>query len=399
MNVIATAGVVSLIAACAGETESDSGGEGPVSEVSVLYHYETEPSSTAFGNALDKCSAELELNIDVQTVPSKDIISRVLQLSSTNSLPDVLVVDNPDLQSVAENGILTPLTEQNLSGDGYIQGFVDAGTYEGDLYGLGPNANTLALFYNPDMFEEADLDAPTTWDELREAAERLTSGDQYGISFAADATFETPFQWLPFLWSNGGDETELSSPQAIEALQLWTDLVESGYASEGVLNWSQADAKDQFVAGKAAMMVGGSWHVPTLREDDVSFEVVQIPIGPEGSDSISVLGGELWTLPQTGNDARQAAGAKVIECINSDERQLELAEARNTVPTNLQLVEAYESDDPSMDVFAKAVATARSRTGSLGADWPDKAEQIYQAVQLAITGKASASDALTSAAN
>ena len=43
------------------------------------------------------------------------------------------------------------------------------------------------------------------------------------------------------MWTNGGDETDLTTPQVAEALQLWKDLVESGAASKSVVNWSQGD--------------------------------------------------------------------------------------------------------------------------------------------------------------
>ena len=36
-------------------------------------------------------------------------------------------------------------------------------------------------------------------------------------------------------------------------------------ASKSVINWTQGDAKDQFVAGKAAMMVNGPWQIPALQ--------------------------------------------------------------------------------------------------------------------------------------
>jgi multiple sugar transport system substrate-binding protein len=50
-----------------------------------------------------------------------------------------------------------------------------------------------------------------------------------------------------------------------------------------------------------------------------------------------------------------------------------------------------------MKAFSEQVANARSRTGKLGDKWPDAAKVIYQAIQLALTGQATASDAFKKA--
>ena len=75
--------------------------------------------------------------------PGDTLIQKVLQQSSSKTLPDVLMLDNPDLQQIAATGALAPLDEFGLSADGYAKGVVDASTYEGKLYGLQPITNTI----------------------------------------------------------------------------------------------------------------------------------------------------------------------------------------------------------------------------------------------------------------
>jgi extracellular solute-binding protein len=67
--------------------------------------------------------------------------------------------------------------------------------------------------------------------------------------------------WEAFLWSNGGSLLDLASDKAKQALELWVDLVQSGCASRGVVNWSGGGVADQFIGGRAAMMVSGPWDV------------------------------------------------------------------------------------------------------------------------------------------
>jgi multiple sugar transport system substrate-binding protein len=390
------------LAACSGGSGGGGGGGstgGGADELTILDYYNNEPDKSLMQDALDKCADQVGVTIKRETVPGKDLIQKVLQRSSSRTLPDVLMLDNPDLQQIAATGGLAPLSDYDVDTSGFAEGILEAATYEGEVYGLAPTVNTLGLFYNTEVLSAAGITPPKTWEELKAAATALTSGDQYGMAFSAIATYEGSWQFLPFMWTNGGDETALDTPQVSEALQLWVDLVDSGAASESVIQWSQGDVKDQFVAGKAAMMINGPWQIPSLNENpDVKWDVVQVPVNKEGQTPVAPLGGEVWTVPVTGDDAKQAKAAEFVECISSDDNQLALAEARFTVPTKTALADAYVEKVPSMAAFTEQVANARSRTGKLGEDWPKAATQIYTAIQLALTGKASPTEAFTQAA-
>src|SRR3954447_21325843 len=390
------------LAACGSSGNGGSGGSsgGKVTSLRVLDYYNNEPDKTVYTKVLNACGSANGVTIQRETVPGASLIPKVLQQSSSRTLPDVLMLDNPDLQQIAATGALTPLSDYGLPADGYIKGVVDASTYQGKLYGLQPITNSIALFYNKDILSKAGITPPKTWDELRTDAKKLTVGKQYGIAFSAPANYEGTWQFLPFMWSNGGDEKNIATPETAEALQLWVDLVKDGSASKSVVNWTQADVNDQFKAGNAAMMVNGPWQFPVLNKDtSLHYDVVPIPAPQAGGTSVAPLGGETWTLPQTGSKARQEKAAKIVACLNSDENQLLLAKERQTVPTKSALQAQFVTDTPSMKAFSELVANARARTGELGADWPKAATKIYTAVQSALAGGAAPMAALQQAQN
>ena len=364
-----------------------SGGAAAVTSLRVLDYYANEPDNTVVQKTVEACGSQLGVTIQREAVPGDKLIAKVLQQSSSKTLPDVLMLDNPDLQEIAASGALAPLDEFGLKADGYQQGVVDASTYQGRLYGLQPVTNTIALIYNKDVLAQAGVAVPTTWDELKAASKKLTSGDRYGVAFSAVNTFEGTWQFLPFMWSNGGEEKDIATQQTADALQLWVDLVKDGSASKSVVTWSQADVNDQFKAGKAAMMVNGPWQFPVLdKVAGLNYDVVPVPVPQAGMTSVAPLGGETWTVPNTGDKARQAAAAKVVACLNSDANQLALASARQTVPTKTSLLGEFVAQNPKMKGFTDAVQTARSRTGTLGPEWPKAATKIYTAMQAAMTG-------------
>ena len=377
------------------------GGDAPsgdASTLTVLDYYNNEPDKGLVQTALDNCATEIGVTIDRTTMPGADLIPAVLQRLSSRTMPDVLMLDNPDVQEIASTGGLAPLGQYDVDTSGFAEGILEAATYEGEIYGLAPTVNTIALFYNADVLAAAGVEPPETWEELKTAAAALTTGDQYGLALSAIATYEGAWQFLPFMWTNGGDETDLTDPAVAEALQLYVDLLDSGAMSSSVINWSQADVNDQFKAGNAAMMINGPWQIPNLNETDLNWEVVQVPVNEPGQTPVAPLGGEVWTVPVTGDDEKQATAAEFVECMSNDENQLALAQARYLVPTRTDLYDEYVEAMPSMAAFTEQVSNARSRTGKLGVEWPDAATVMYTAIQLALTGQATPEEAFEQAA-
>jgi multiple sugar transport system substrate-binding protein len=397
---VAAAALLLALTACGGGGGGSAGSPDPVKSLRVLDYYTNEPDKSIYTKVLNACGEANGVTIRREAVPGDMLIQKVLQQSSSRMLPDVLMVDNPDLQQIAATGALAPLDEFGQSAEGYANGVVDASSYRGRLYGLQPVTNTIGLFYNKDILDKTGVTPPTTWAELRTAATQLTSGKQYGIAFAAPANYEGTWQFLPFMWSNGGDEKNIATPQTAAALQLLVDLVKDGSASRSVLVWTQADVNDQFKAGNAAMMINGPWQFPVLNEEtSLHYDVVPIPAPKAGVTVVAPLGGETWTVPQTGDTARQQKAAMLVQCINSDENQLLLARERQTVPTKTALQGKFVAAHPSMKTFSELVANARARTSELGPEWPKAATKIYTAEQVALTGQAAPAEALERAQN
>ncbi|MEV0291368.1 sugar ABC transporter substrate-binding protein [Kribbella sp. NPDC050820] len=394
---VAALAVPAVLSGCGG---SSGTGSQAVTSISVLDWYnDTDYGGKGVIDVLNKCAAKAGVTLDRQQYPGSSYMTKILQQASSKTLPDLLLVNNPYVQELAATGALAPLSDFNISTDGYSQGILKAGTYDGKLYGLAPAVTTVAFVYNKDLLAKAGVQPPTTWDELKAAAAKLTTGKQYGVAFpAATATSSTPAAFVPFMWSNGGDEKNIATPETAEALQLWTDLVKSGSASSGVLNWSMSDSTDQFVARKAAMAVAASWAIPVLdKAKGLNYGFVRIPVKSASDTAVSLVAGETWMVPQTGNKAKQAKAAEIIACLNSDEMQPSIAKVRGYVPSKMTLASRFVADNPNMAVFTDVLKTGRALNAELGADWPKAETKISTAIQTALAGKASPSDALKQA--
>jgi multiple sugar transport system substrate-binding protein len=360
-------------------------------------YYTNEPQHSAIGNILSSCAASAGVSVTQDSIAPPQLLPKVLQQLSSHTLPDLLMLDNPNLQQIAQTGALTPLATAGVDLTGYYPSILAAGTYQGKVYGLAPGVNAIALFYNKDLLSAAGIQPPTTWAELTADAAKLTTPQHYGFAMSADNDGEGAWTFLPFFWSNGGDLAHLDAPASVQALQYVTNLVKSGSMSKSVVTWAQADVNDQFIAGKAAMMINGPWQFSSLNAaKGLNYGVAPIPV-PQAGDSVKVaLGGEMWAVPITTPAKEKAAGA-VLACMNNAANQTTFATAAGYVPSLQTSAAQFAQTTPALAPFVTEVATALSRTAEVGTKFPTIATAIETAEQSAITGAASPQQAMSAA--
>ncbi|MFJ6466586.1 ABC transporter substrate-binding protein [Streptomyces sp. NPDC091387] len=339
---------------------------------------------------LARCSKRLGVRIEQQSVPAAQVMTKALRMASSKSLPDVLQLDASEMPTFAEAGGLIPLKDLGLTTTDIPRGIVNFGSYEGTYYGAARTVNTLALFYNKDVLDQAGLEVPTTWAEMRSTAKKLTQGKRYGLALSAGGAEDGVFQFTPFMWSNGGDETKLDSPQVAGALDYWKGLLKDRSLSKSTVNWTQADVNDQFMAGNAAMMINGPWQVETLNsKKGLNWGIAQIPVPKAGDDSVGPLGGGILTVPNTGDSAREKMSAKIIGCMAGEQEQITYALNSWMVPANEKAAAVWREKVPELAALSEQVATARSRTAKLGAGWSSVSLALQSAFQSALTGESS----------
>jgi multiple sugar transport system substrate-binding protein len=384
----AAAGLIPLCLTACSSSGSSSGGN----TLTVEDYY-----TATYNPIYNTCAKTVGAKLKINHVAGAGLIAKVLQQASSRTLPDVLMLDNPDVQQIASSGALTPLGDYGLNADGLVPAVQAANSYKGKLYGLEPVTNSIALYYNKSMLSAAGVTPPKTWDELRAAAKKLTKGKVYGFAMSNINTYEGTWQFLPFFWSNGGDEKNIATAGAAQALQFDLDLQNDGSMSKSSINWAQADVNNQFIAGKAAMMINGPWQLPALKAaKGLTFDSVPIPTRT-GDPTVAPLGGEAFTIPQTKNKDTMKLAGKFVGCLSAPKMQSTIAGITGNVPTNIAAADAWATTHPEVASFVTTVKTARARTGELGPDWPKAATKIYTAVQLALTGKASPTAALQQA--
>jgi multiple sugar transport system substrate-binding protein len=281
----------------------------------------------------------------------------------------------------------------------YFPGPWASGQWKGKVFGVPRDANTLALYYNADMFRAKGLDPdkpPKTWSELRAAAEKLRDPAKniYGFGFCATQAEEGTFQFLPFLSQAGGSIDKLDQPEAAAALAFLADMVKDGLASKDVINQRQYEVANTFMAGNTAMVLGGPWELPRMERDaKFDWRLTLLPVKDDKQIAASALGGYDFLIPK---GAKQVEGAfKFIEfmsnpkILNEGWRTGRLAPRTDVVVDNPQWPQAY-------GIYREQMKSAKARGPH--PQWPEISKAVQTAIQEAITGSKPADQAMKDAA-
>ena len=372
------------LAACSG-AQSDSSSGGSDGQVTVeMWDY---LSGKTANDSINASIAEFEkANPDIKvkrtTFAFADLSKSILQGSVGGEVPDVAIVDVVDNQNFAALGMLKELSGDGVNKADFFEGPWSSAQYDGKTYGLPLNSNNLALYYNKTMLKEAGVEVPTDWASLKEAAKKTTKGDVKGLAISAVKNESGTFQLLPFVWQTGGDMSNFSESGAT-ALAYLRGMIEDGSISEAVVNYTQEDARTQFITGKAAMMINGPWELSTLnKEADIEWDVAPLPMGERAATS---MGGENVVVM---NGAKQSEAAlKLTKFLTSAEGAKIYCDGSGQLSSRPDLQGKLKlSSDAKLKVFEDQLQYAHAR--AYGKDYPKISEAIQLSMQEALTGAA-----------
>ena len=398
--------LVATTAACS-SSPSSSGGSGSTGGGKVTiteFDYYTGGANAAI-NAYNAQFMKAHPNVTVKrtSVPYANLITKILQDASAGDMPNLMLIDNPNVPEVAATGQLVSLdTMPGFTTRGYTAGAIAECTYQGKHYCYPIGTNAVGLFYNKAMLAAAHLTPPTTWAQLQADAKALTTSSHFGIAFDATNDEQSTWQLEPFFWSNGASLTDVNTPPFQQALQLWVDMIKDGSASKSVLTWGQdPDLTQQFLHQKAAMIVDGPWIFPELNaagwKYNQQYGIVPIPVRQAGQTVVAPLGGETMDIGAGGSAAQTQAAWEWIEGMQNPATMIHVTSMMYYLPSKPAAVQQYLQGGPEYTVFAQETENARPRTTEYGTNYPKVSQAIWTAIQAAITGTASVNSALQTA--
>ena len=389
--VLGTVGFASLLlVACGGKKEDSSSAK---NELTVYV-------DNGYKSYMEEAAKTFEKESGTKvTIKTGDALGGLDNLSLDNQsgkAPDVMMAPYDRVGGLGSDG---QLAEVELNKDSKTDKTTEAlVTNGGKVYGAPAVIETLVLYYNKDLIQEA----PKTFGELEE----LAKDSKY--DFAGEEGKNTAFlaDWLNFYYAygllsgNGGyvfgnDGTDPSdiglnnqgSIDGIEYAKTWYAKWPKGLQdTTAAANFIQT----QFQEGKTAAIIDGPWKATSLKEAKVNYGVATIPTLPNGKAYSAFGGGKAWVIPAGANNPE--AAQKFVDFLTTTDQQKAFYDKTNEVPANTEAREyAVGKNDELTTAVVKQFENAQPmpNISEMSTVWDPAATMLFDAV----SGKKSAKDA------
>jgi multiple sugar transport system substrate-binding protein len=228
-------------------------------------------------------------NITVEYVKNdpSQYLDRLQTRIQNGSGPDIFLYHNSWLPMLSTD--LSPLSSDAITPDQFKQDYYPVMqqdlTQNGAIYGIPMEADTLALFVNPALFEAAGVQVPTNWDQFVKAAKQLTVKDPDGKIKTAGAALGTynnvdhAPDIISLLFLQQGvqmNNITNSAQNEADALQFYTSFA---IGQDNVWDSTLDNSLLAFSKGNLAMYFGFSWDVFQIQKlnPDLQFKIYPVP--------------------------------------------------------------------------------------------------------------------------
>jgi multiple sugar transport system substrate-binding protein len=309
-----------------------------------------------------------DITVEPQIVPWNDYWTKLQTGVAGGEIFDVFWINSASLPVYASKGTLQtidPLIESGaIDPANFPDPLVEMYGYEGVQYGIPRDFDTIALFYNKDLFDAAGVAYPDDtwdWDTFREMGEKLTD-DTKGIWGAGQQT-SWQENYYNFIYQNEGqllneDRTKclVDEPAACEAFEYLTGFFTDNLTPSIAIQQSNPVADSLFPAGQVAMMTGGSFRAGTYAGADANIDVAPLPKGKVRACVTHGLANVIWS----GSEAPEAALALVNFLAGPQAEQI-LGASGATIPAMHGMQGDWLAANPDMNlqVFIDALDYAQ----------------------------------------
>lgn len=348
-------------------------------EILVWSYYETgaqrealEALLNGFNDSQDRYTASW------QYVPMAEFAKKISIGYTQESLPDIVIIDHPNMKPFVDLGIFEDITNEVYSWknrDDYYENALSTNEFYDRYFGIPFCSNNLALFCNTSLMEEQGIVLPTDWKSFIEACDTYSPfNHEEGYAFGMSGTKgeQSAYQFLPWILGITSWEDQFEGDKSMLAFERIHQLIEEGYMSRNIINWSQVDVARKFNSQEIMMMENGPWVLPQLIEEGTAFSIEPLPFGKEQT---TILGGENMAIIR----GKNVEGAiELFRYYNRDDVMEFVNTLSFSVPPRRSIASKIKEDTPYMALFIDQMEEAYSRN-DVGY-WPQASTQLSESM-------------------
>jgi multiple sugar transport system substrate-binding protein len=376
LGLAAALGVAVLVAGCSTSTTAASSGDYDAAakdlKAKITYGVWDQTQVDAIDANIAEFNKEYpDIEVNVNVTPWDSYWPKLQTQASSNTLPDLFWMNGPNFQTYGSADKLEPITGEveadAIDPANYPEALNDLYTIDDVQYGVPKDYDTIGLWYNKAIFEQAGVEVPTddwTWDDFDSAASAISTAlaadGIYGAAGGMDGQttyYNTIFQAGGEVISEDGTESGFDSEASEKGLQFWTDLIDSG-ASPSIQQLSDTPAIQWFTSGKLGMLWSGSWSRTAVADSEFA-DVIDVAPLPQGEEQATVIHGVSNVVAASSKNKQAAQALQVF--LASKEAQQQQGDMGAVIPafTGTQQAFVDSAPDVNLQVFVDATEYAR----------------------------------------
>lgn len=157
-------------------------------EVTLTYCTWNENQRDSIQATIDGFEAENpDIKVELQITPWGEYWTKLEAAATSGNMPDIVTMHTNQIERYVNGGVMASMDDladydDTFSYDNYNEGITNLYVYDGVHYGVPKDKDCVVLVYNKKIFDNAGVAYPTsdwTWDDLKDAAEKLTGQGQW----------------------------------------------------------------------------------------------------------------------------------------------------------------------------------------------------------------------------
>ncbi|MGK4922942.1 ABC transporter substrate-binding protein [Bordetella hinzii] len=233
------------------------------------------------------------IKVAYQYVPYGQLLEKITtEAVGGGSAYDMFAYQDSWLAALAN--YLQPLDSQ-LKADGvdmkrYPEVYRQACRINDATYGLPVRAHPQLLFYRKDLYGEAGVAPPATWDALLSAAaavQQRSGVPGVVMDYVKGSGFQNLWLWFNCLWGHGSDVLDadqrplFNNAAGVAATQAYVDLLlKHRIANPGSSQFNEYDMVNAMAQGNGATMMVWWWTYAVLTGDRSRLKPEQVGFAP-----------------------------------------------------------------------------------------------------------------------
>lgn len=223
----------------------------------------------------------IKVNLELKSDVTGAYLPALLAAAAADDLPEIYA---PHVHSVTfgKQGLGADLVK-TLGADfmtDFFPSTINMFTDGAAVYAVGWMAQTMGIYYDPDLFAQAGINGePETWDDMIVASNQIKSklSGNLGILQSASDGFSVSDTWLPMITGASNDPDTLkkldyhelpwTDKAVVDSLTLYKKTLDENLWEPNMTSMTQDLCRPALYTGKAAGFYSGSWNPGTFYKE------------------------------------------------------------------------------------------------------------------------------------